>query len=475
MNLSYVQGLTLVLALLDCSPHRVDHATGTAAVTNTSVIDHYETSPARPPFDCAKCAYVVPPKVHTHDGQKLGLKPGDFICLNAATHYGPLRFINLQGTPEKPITIINCGGPVHIDVPGHSFALKTEQSKYFRITSAGTDDSPYGIRISGAKGMGITLDYLSTNFEVDHVEVFDVGFAGIMAKTDPTCDDATIRGNFTMHDISIHDNYIHDTGGEGFYIGNSFFMNGMKRKCGIRLPHAIEGVKVFHNVVKNSGWESIQVGSALKGAEVYDNYIENYGTKDIKNQRGGIQLGEGTGGVCYNNFIKKGKGNAMIVLGYGDNVVFNNVIIDAGMNAIFCGERYTKGDGFKFINNTIINPGMDGILIYADKVKKNVIINNIIVNPGSYSEYQRTPYKDPQVAYIHKNSENVTIDLSNNLLARDISELKFSDAAHDNFKISERSPAIDAGRDAAVFNVTFDFLKNKRPRGKTFDVGAYEF
>ncbi len=60
----------------------------------------------------------------------------------------------------------------------------------------------------------------------------------------------------------------------------------------------------------------------------------------------------------------------MIVLGYGDNVIFNNIIIDAGKNAIFCDERYTKGDGFKFINNTIINPGMDGILIYADLVEK---------------------------------------------------------------------------------------------------------
>ena len=477
MNVSIAKLLVLGLALLHCSSERI--TSHPKVKTDIPVSEHYQPSPRigsnKRPFSCSKCTYVVPPKKHEHDGLELGLKPGDIICLNSQIKYGPLKFVNLKGTKEKPIIILNCGGPVVIDVPGHSFALKTEKSEYFRITSVATKDSPYGIHLSGAKGMGLALDYLSTNFEIDHIEVSDIGFAGIMAKTDPSCDDASIRGNFTMHDVAFHDNYVHDTGGEGFYIGNSFYNNGMKRQCGVRYPHDIEGVKVFDNIVKNSGWESIQVGSAPKGAEVYNNYIENYGTKDIENQRGGIQIGEGTGGLCYNNVIKKGKGNAMIVLGWGDNIVFNNLIIDAGKNGIFCDERYTKGDGFKFINNTIINPGLDGILIYAELVEKNVIVNNIIANPGNYSVYENTPYKKAEDAYVHKLSDDVKIDMSNNLFIRDAGQLRFMNVGQSNFKVGKGSPAIDGGRDMSMYHINFDLLKNPRPKGKAFDIGAYEF
>ena len=37
-------------------------------------------------------------------------KPGDVICLDAAIKYGQLEFVNMLGSPEKPIVISNCGG-----------------------------------------------------------------------------------------------------------------------------------------------------------------------------------------------------------------------------------------------------------------------------------------------------------------------------------------------------------------------------
>ncbi len=425
---------------------------------------------------CYKCTYVVPEKTHLTDGVALGLKPGAVICLDASIRYKSLKFINLKGTEKKPITIVNCGGDVNISVDSDkSFVIKTENCKHFRITSVGTNGSSYGIKLSGAKGLGLTLDYLSSDFEIDHIEVFDIGFAGIMAKTDPTCDDATIRGNFVMRNISLHDNYVHDTGGEGFYIGNSFFSNGMKRECGIRMPHEIQGVKVYNNIIKNSGWESIQVGSAIQNAAIYDNRIENYGTKDKPNQRGGIQIGEGTGGLCYNNFIIKGNGNGMTVLGYGDNLIFNNIIINAGLNGIFCDERFSKGSGFKFINNTIINPSMDGIRIYAEQLKMNVIANNIIVNPGNYKTYRRTFLRSGDDAYVYKLSDDVKVDLSNNYFTLDIDLLKFTNYKEFDFSLTASSPAINAGRDVSGFGITHDFGKNKRPNGEKFDIGAFEY
>jgi hypothetical protein len=309
---------------------------------------------------------------------------------------------------------------------------------------------------------------------VDHVEVFNVGFAGIMAKTDPTCDDATIRGNFTMHDISLHHNYVHDTGGEGFYVGNSFYNEGVNNtKCGVRMPHAIEGVKIFNNVVKNSGWEGIQVGSATVGAAIYNNTIENYGTKNVNNQRTGLQIGEGTGGLCYNNYIKSGPGNGMVVLGLGDNVIHDNVIVNAGSHGIFCDERYTPGPGFKFLNNTIINPSLDGIRLYADLVPMNVIMNNIIVKPGSYGTYAAP--RTTADAYVYKLSSAVKLTMSNNYFTQDVAAVKFSNPTTFNYRLLSGSPAINKGGSISGYSIATDFYQQARVKGTTIDIGAAEY
>ena len=416
--------------------------------------------------DCHECAYIVPANVKVIDGKKLGLVAGNIIGLNSEITYGTLEFHNIVGTPEQPIIIKNFGGPVNIIATDKWHAVKTERSKYFRITG-GTKSGVYGIRVQGGE-MGFKLDGLSTNFEVDHVEVSYVRFAGIMAKTDPTCNDATIRGNFTMYDVSLHDNYVHHTGGEGFYVGNSFW-DGMERECGLRLPHEIKGLKIFNNKVDNAGWEAIQVGCAIEGAEIYDNVITNYGTVNRQFQNNGIQIGAGTGGLVYSNLVKDGPGNGMIIMGTGDNIIYNNIIVGAGSNGVFCDERYTPGEGFKFINNTIINPRKDGIRLFAELVPMNMIVNNLIVNPGTYGTYANN-----DEAFVYLMSRDVRVTISNNLFARSADEVQFVDHERDNYRLKAMSPAINYGRDISRYNIPVDFYQSMRKKGSAYDAGASE-
>ena len=416
---------------------------------------------------CSLCTFVVPAGMTIIDGAVLNLKPGSLIGLDARISYGSLVFKNLTGTYEKPIIIRNCGGVAHVNGGAGGYSIKTVNSRHFRITG-GDEKDKYGIIVTGGT-MGITVAHLSTQFEIDHIEVQHSGFAGIMAKTDPGCDPATWRDNFLMKGVAIHNNYIHDTGGEGIYAGNSFFM-GMNTPCGIQLPHEIHYIRIFSNTIRNTGWEGIQLGCATRGASIHANTIENYGFANVKAQNNGIQIGTGTGGVCYNNLVRRGTGNGLIVLGLGDNIIYNNVIDEAGNYGIFCDERYTPGPGFVFLNNTILNPKSDGIRIYAELVPRNVIVNNIITNPGSYYSYAYP--RKPDDAFIYR-ADNVTIEMSNNYFSMETATLQLQTSTS-TYKVQNTSPIIDRGADISAYNIKTDFNYKPRLTGTAYDIGAVE-
>jgi hypothetical protein len=293
-----------------------------------------------------------------------------------------------------------------------------------------------------------------------------------MAKTDPSCDDATIRGNFTMYNVSLHDNYVHDTKGEAFYVGNSFYEKGMTLSCGVRLPHTIQGLKIYNNKITNSGWESIQVGCATGGAYVYDNTITNYGVMNEPVQNNGIQFSEGTKGICYGNLINGGSGIAINIIGNGDSFIHDNVIIKAGSFGIFADERSSIGAGFRIINNTIVSPKNDGIRTYGDLVP-NIIVNNIIVNPGSYTTYVYP--RTGNDAYVYLLNKKMNVQMSNNILTRDINYVKFTAPTSNNFRITSTSPALNKGKDIQTYNIPLDYYRQTRLKGSAYDIGASEY
>lgn len=416
------------------------------------------------------CNYVVPYSsgTVTVDGSKLGIKPGNVICFEGNKTWGNVVLKNIRGSASSPVIIKNCGGTVNITGTGKPYGIRTETSSYFRITGG---NSGYGIRVNGGN-ISITFDKLTTNVELDHVEVYNSGFAGVMAKTDPSCDKLAIRGKFTMRDVRLHDNYVHNTGGEGFYVGNTSWINGVNTSCGKLYPHEVQGVKIYNNIVKNTGWDGIQVGAAPNGAEVYNNKIENFGTKNATNQNNGIQFGEGATGKCYGNFIKSGKGHGIIIIGNGKNLVHNNVIINAGIDGIFCDDRVT-GEGFVFTNNTIIRPAVNGIRLYADQVNGNKIQNNIIISPGNY--YKLTYPRTKNDAYVYLLSKNVKVQILNNLYTQDINAPKFVSASGDNYSLtSSSSSCVNKGASISAYGIPVDYAKKTRIKGSSVDIGAYE-
>lgn len=438
----------------------------------TKTVNNVETPVSKPAVDntasstinaaaIVNSTYTVQPSDWMIDGSKIPTVTTLYI---PAGTRGALLLKNFKGTTAKPIIIINKGGKVTFSTStSASYAFKTQNCHYFKVLGNGVSGIKYGFAVNGGN-IGMTMDDLSSDFEIAYVEVRNTGFAGIMAKTDPTCDPSTWRGNFIMKNVSLHDNYVHKTGGEGFYVGNSFYEDGVSLSCGTVYPHDVLNVKLYKNLIDSTGSEGIQVGSATAGCEIYSNTVVAPGMSPFSAyQNNGIQIGEGTGGKCYNNLVKNAPGDGIIVLGLGDNVIFNNYILNSKSYGIFADSRYTPGPHFQFINNTIVGSALGGIKLNSETIPMNTVINNVIIQSLSSS-----------LAIIRK-STSVKLTAANNYIGKDVSVCKFAYYNGDNFHLLATSPLINAGANVLAYGVSFDYYGTKRPSGNGFDLGASEY
>jgi hypothetical protein len=433
------------------------------------------------------CSYTVAPNQVVVDNSTLNLPAGSTICITGGAR-DLLIFKNFRSeNASQRYVFKNCGGQVVINSTSASYGISFWNCKNFRLTGSGTSGVEYGIHVKGyvnpsnpngyKQTFGVSCERLSTDLEVDHIKVSKIHFAGFAIKSDPTCTDlSAARPNFTMRNVSIHHNRVDTTAtGEGFYIGNSFY-SGLK-DCPDVKPHAIKGLRVFNNETHNTGAEGIQVGSADEDCQIYNNLVEFYGISPFNGnsteQGNGMQLGDGTTGSCFNNFIKAvpnvATGGGIKVFGI-DNVLYNNIIIDPYEVGVFVDERGGShtgtGSSYRLYNNTIINSKADGIVLYSELVETNGLKNNIVIieNPTTYKYFSF--------------DSRVHVDSSNNytLKTSSISNANFQNSGTNDYHLTSSSPARNAGTNSvAAYGVTFDFDSVTRPQQGVFDIGAFEF
>lgn len=429
--------------------------------------------------DC-DCDFVITP-----DNYKLKYNPavdkisGNTICIKGGV-YERIWFEGFHGTRNNPITIINCGGKVIFRHEKNAHGgFNFINCTFIRLTGSGEPSIPYGFKVENTlRGSGVSFNTFSNNVEIDHVEIANTNFAGLVIKTDPTCDDPkTWRDNFRMENVSVHDNYIHDTRGEGVYIG---FTTNIKCGSNTIYGHDIKNLKVYNNIVERTGWDGIQIANSTEGCEIYNNKVRNYATRNAGSHKHGLLMGGYTSGRVYNNTIENGAGPGITTFGFGDVYVYNNVIVGAGDFGIFCDDRSTQPNkGFFFINNTIINSGENGVRMYSNQSKGNVFYNNLVVNPGAFDEYERlTSWWGKGVdayIYINRVAKKIDFDSAGNYFVKNIDQVKFRNWRNGDYALSSGSPAINKGINVSSYGVTKDFLNAGRPAGGKYDAGAYEF
>lgn len=411
-----------------------------------------------------------------------GIKPGDKIHLMQGTYF-QILVQNIAGSADNPIEIRNFGGQAVINGESANYGISVRNCKFINLSGDGPESIFYGIHIAKVgRGGGLSLDKLSTDIKVSRIEIANTTLAGLIAKSDPDCTFTSTRDKFTMHNIEIHDCYIHDIGMEGIYAGNSFY-TGRTINCDgkdtLVYPHVIEGIRVYNNIIERTGRNGMQVNSAAKNCQIFNNRIYRDSESGTPNQMGGIQIGGGSECDCYNNQISEGKGSGIEIFGRGNMLIYNNLIEYPGRSympdtahyaypkhGIFLKDVATDtGAVINIFHNTIIYPKSDGILFTNKKLSGSRVQNNIIVNPGSYAEIGSN-------AFVH--SMDVELIISHNVFELDMARLYFADYLKGDYSPTVNSPALDAGIDLSSEGIEFDFNNHIRPLGKGFDIGAFE-
>ncbi|PWJ44026.1 right-handed parallel beta-helix repeat-containing protein [Sediminitomix flava] len=461
-------GLCSMLALASCQDDE-DEALYDQVTTSASTSVQYD--------------YLVPAGTASINGDSenadkndfvVDAKPGTVIALEAGD-YPDLNLKNLHGSSGNPVTIINYGGKVNIGTNAYSTVVKVIDCTNFRFTGSGSGDS-YGISIDGsnAKTGEHTMEVygVSSDFEIDHIEAFRSTFAGLVIKSDPKSFNPEVwRENFEMKNISVHDNYFHDTGGEGIYIG--YTGDGVAVEGGgTAMPHLISGLRVYNNKVENSQWDGIQINRAHSDVEVYNNSISNYGLEKNSNQNTGLDIGYETVGRFYNNKVDGGDGIGIQVKGIGDVFLYNNVVLNAGYDGIYANDYNAENGrpGYKIVNNTVVNSGHFGIRLvnfkstYGDDNTRDWVVNNVVAKVVGEGLGDRD--------FIHLANDETKAMLynNNNLTYQSVDEASFTNG----YELSDGAEGVDGGMDVASLGIRSDFNGNARPQGNGYDVGAYE-
>jgi hypothetical protein len=391
-------------------------------------------------------------------GDDLGVGPGDRVCVTSGTRPF-LRLQQFHGTAEQPITVLNCGGVVEITNPDRAYALVIEDtSSHVRVTGTGVEGVEHGFRVSAPArepypGIGVWILGRATNIEVDHMEVFDTGFAGVMAKTDPSCEDRPFWDGFVMRDTRLHHLWVHDTGGEGFYIGSTQLM-GYTRSCDgadvVIPPHRLDGVTVDHVLIEDTGWDGIQFGVS-DACAFSDSVVRRVGLEGVEFQMQGVQVGSSSCELRRLD-VRDGGASGVFVLDSSNVTIADSVIAGFAADAIYLNLRSASAGTWTIVHNTITGSASAGARGFGDGVTGRVANNLVFGNATGNLQLPRS-------------LESVT-------------NLEFADTAAagvvsaDDLHLGASSPARGAGTDLTAMGYAIDL--EGRLRARPPSIGAYE-
>ena len=290
---------------------------------------------------------------------------GDTIFI-LAERTNALKFQHINGNPNNPVVVINSGGQVKINASSWG-AVTFENCKNIKITGSGHPGFKYGFLLA-ANSCGLAFSELSSDCEAEFVHVNHDGFFGIMAKKDYGGNPPKPAPVFA--NLKIHDCFVENVT-EGMYLGET-------KSPGMEFRH----VKIYNNIVRNTGREAIQVANMVEDVEIFNNTLLNTGLNGELYQTNILQIGDNSVCNVYNNILIGAEGFGVISMGSGNNIFTNNYI--ASNSGMFIDNRKItdinaeieiNGNYFHNISGSSVIKNMNEVNQLV--IKKNSWDNNI--------------------------------------------------------------------------------------------------
>ncbi|WP_321372800.1 discoidin domain-containing protein [uncultured Draconibacterium sp.] len=324
----------------------------------------------------------------------------------------PIRFQFITGEQNNPVVIINDGGQVNISSETVWGAIVFENCRYIKIVGSGDEHYKYGFKLA-AQSCGLAFAELSSDCEAGFIKISHDGFFGIMAKKDYGGNPPAPIPQFK--NLLIHDCFVENVT-EGMYLGET-------KSPGMKFRH----VRIYNNIVRNTGRESIQIANMVEDVEIFNNTLLDAGQDEENQQNNILQIGDNSVAKVYNNIMLRAPGCGLISFGMGDNSYYNNYMGNC------------KGI---FVDNRLFTDESKPIEITANYFTNNVDRGWIIRNMNEYNNfYIANNLYDADFSFYHNDSGNDENYILENNVNTSIAPLTFTNETENDYSIGIGNPA----------------------------------
>lgn len=434
--------------------------------------------------------------------------PGSTVLVRSGV-YAQQVDVRVSGAPGRPVVLRNAPGehPVldgsSLEV-GQSFdsMISIEDQRYVEIH--GFEIRGFRTDVSGHNPVGILVTGASDHITIAGNTVHDMG-STFQGRVGGDAHGIAVYGNLADHpidDVTIRGNELHDLA-----LGSSeaLVVNGNVTGFAIEgnLVHDTNNIAIvaigYEGTAPDPSVDSARTG-IIRGNTVYN--VDSYGNPAYGTDRSadGIYVDGGRDVLVEGNVVHDVNiGMEFASEHHGRSTSFvtarNNLVYDATAIGIAIGgydRRRGFTEGVVIVNNTVV--GTDGVtLLVQFDTRDNVIQNNIFV-AGPTSEFVENPYAENAGNVVDHNLYWSTEGTDRGVWQwKDASypdfptwrarsgvdehsafaDPGFVDPSADDFRLTEDSPAVDAGAFVAQSGAV-DLGGELRQQAAATDLGAYE-